>query len=82
MYSLPFSTLLQVLLIVALYVAPVVWALLSPRVSKAWLVVFVVIPVIGPAAYLATMALSRRSESATRNARRDDVPSDGTKMKE
>ena len=53
MMTLPLGTQLVIGLIVLLHVGPIIWALFSKSVSKIWLLVFVILPIVGPLLYLA-----------------------------
>jgi hypothetical protein len=56
--SLPVGTQLVIGLIVLLHVGPVIWALFSKHVTKIWLLIFVVLPIVGPLLYLAKRAFT------------------------
>ncbi|TAK14170.1 MAG: hypothetical protein EPO35_09650 [Acidobacteria bacterium] len=63
MTSLPLDAKFAIGLIVLLHVGPIIWAVLSKSVTKAWLLAFVVLPIVGPALYLARRASDRRPKS-------------------
>ena len=50
--SISLSQQLVIGLIVLLHVGPIIWALFSKSVSKIWLLVFVILPIVGPLLYL------------------------------
>lgn len=60
MTSLPFDAQLVIGLIVLLHIGPIIWAVFSKSVTKAWLLAFVVLPIVGPALYFAKRASDRR----------------------
>lgn len=61
MTGLSLDTQLVIGLIVLLHVGPIIWAVFSKSVTKMWLVVFVVLPIVGPLVYLAKRSVERRS---------------------
>jgi len=56
--SVSIETQLMIGLIVLLHVGPIVWALFSKQVTKIWLLIFVVLPIVGPLLYLAKRAFT------------------------
>lgn len=54
MTGLPLEAQLVIGLIVLLHVGPIIWAVFSKSVTKVWLAIFVVLPIVGPLLYLAT----------------------------
>ncbi len=58
--SVPLGEQLVIGLIVLLHVGPIIWALFSKSVTKIWLLIFVVLPIVGPLAYLVRRASERR----------------------
>ena len=61
--SIPFQDQLVIGLIVLLHVGPIIWALFSKSVSKIWLLVFVILPIVGPLLYLAKRAFTGNGDS-------------------
>lgn len=61
MTSLPLDAQLVIGLIVLLHIGPIIWAVFSKPVTKVWVVIFVVLPIIGPLLYLAKRASERRA---------------------
>jgi ABC-type transport system involved in cytochrome c biogenesis permease component len=49
----PLDAQLVIGLIVLLHVGPIIWAVFSKSVTKTWLVIFVVLPFVGPLLYVA-----------------------------
>ena len=60
MTSVPLDALLVIGLIVLLHVGPIIWAVFSKSVTKIWLAIFIVIPIVGPLLFLAKRASERK----------------------
>ena len=60
MTSVPVDVELVIGLIVLLHIGPIIWALFSKSVTKIWLAVFIVIPIVGPLVFLAKRASERK----------------------
>jgi hypothetical protein len=58
--TMPLDSQLLIALFVLLHIGPVIWAVFSKSVSKVWLLIFVVLPIAGPALLLAKRASDRR----------------------
>ena len=56
MTSLLLYAKLVIGLIVLLHVGPIIWALFSKSVTKMWLLIFVLLPIVGPLLYLVKRA--------------------------
>ena len=60
MTSVPIDVELMIGLIVLLHIGPIIWALFSKSVTKIWLAVFIVIPIVGPFLFLAKRVSERK----------------------
>ncbi len=52
-------------LIVLLHIGPIIWAVISKSVTKVWVLIFVVLPIVGPLLYLAKRASDRHRQRSS-----------------